>query len=102
LPVPGWEDIFEVNRLGQVCSLPRRVPRGGGWYRVRGGILTEQVINGHRAVYLKSCGRRETVYVEVLLRDVRARRYLCPSPACRFLALTLAAASRRGHAGSWR
>jgi hypothetical protein len=37
---------------------------------VRGGILTEQVINGHRAVYLKSCGRHETVYVEVLLREV--------------------------------
>lgn len=70
VPVPGWQGCFEVNRLGQVYSLARTVPRGDGTYTVRGGLLSEQIINGHRAVYLKSCGRRETVYVEVLLREV--------------------------------
>lgn len=69
-PIPGWHGIYEVNRSGQVRSLPRTVPRGGGSYRVPGGLLSEQTVKGWRVVYLKNNGIRETVYIAVLLREV--------------------------------
>lgn len=69
-PVPHWQGMYEINRRGQVRSLPRYVERGCGRYWVRGGVLAEQVVNGHRAVYLKNAGRRETVYIAAVLREV--------------------------------
>jgi NUMOD4 motif/HNH endonuclease len=75
LPIPGWEDWYEVSDLGRVRSLPRRLTYGG---RMRQGKVLSPGMNsdGYLTVVLCKDARRLTVAVHRLV----ALAFLGPRP----------------------
>lgn len=53
LPVPGWENYYEVSNLGRVKSLPRTIPHSKfGVVRIPGKIMHASNAAGYRALNL--------------------------------------------------
>lgn len=69
LPVPGWEDLYEVSDLGQVRSLSRMVKTRGGGQRISPGkVLTPGTYDdGHKHVTFTTPGIRRTYQVHKLV-----------------------------------
>lgn len=65
MPVPGWEDLYEVSDLGQVRSLPRKVrTRGGGQRTSPGRILKPGTYDdGHKHVTFSRDGKTKCYQV---------------------------------------
>ncbi len=77
LPIPGWEDEYEVSDLGRVRSLERLVETSDGrLHPVRGRVLNpSRRAGGYRYVNLKRPGvcEKRSVHLLVLLAHVGPR-----------------------------
>jgi hypothetical protein len=72
LPIPGWEDSYEISDHGRVRSISRVViRRNGNPQTFRGRILTPQVdINGYFVINLMRCGKPTRLRIPRLVLTV--------------------------------
>lgn len=79
LPVPGWEDLYEVSDLGRVRGLDRVTYKRNGFpLRVRGQVLKPRPQkSGHLLVWLCQNGKAKAVNVHRLV----ALAFIGPCPS---------------------
>jgi hypothetical protein len=79
LPVPEWEDRYEVSDLGRVRSIDRVVTRSGHTMRLRGRLLTPKV---HTKGYLRvSLSRGRGGVVDMFVHTLVLLAFVGPRPA---------------------
>lgn len=77
LPVPGYEDLYEVSDLGRVRSVDRVIPRKTGLARYRGQVLKVWIRpSGYAQVVLSASGRQQSYLVHELV----AAAFIGPRP----------------------
>lgn len=74
LPVPDFEDLYEVSNLGQIRSVGRDVPNNRGGLRWMPDLVLTPYINekrgGYQSVTLSKDGNRKTVYIHTTVLQV--------------------------------
>jgi len=72
LPIPGYEDRFEINRHGVVRSIRRPVnsPVAGGSRMIGGKVLKPAIVKGYPAIQPNVKGTRKTLYLHRAMAEL--------------------------------